>query len=62
MYFTFYNYCVYYSVVCGDYAAAMKCYIMAGAINSMFFVKDVSTDVWSQQVFFVLVCNIQLPT
>ena len=44
--------------MCGDYAAAVKCYIMAGAIDSMFFVKDVSTNVWSQQVF--LVCNIRL--
>ena len=56
--FTTYIYDIHYSVVCGDYAAAVKCYIMAGAIDSMFFVKDVSTNVWSQQVF--LVSNIQL--
>ena len=40
--------------MCGDHAAAMKCYIMAGAIDSLFFEKDVSPGVWSQQVLFVL--------
>ena len=38
--------------MCGDHAAAMKCYIMAGAIDSLFFEKDVSPGVWSQQVLF----------
>ena len=41
---------VHYSLVDGDHGAALKCYIMAGAIDSLFFVKDVSTNVWSQQV------------
>lgn len=36
--------------MCSDHAAALKCYVMAGAIDSLFFEKDVSACLWSQQV------------
>ncbi|XP_065891746.1 integrator complex subunit 8-like [Dysidea avara] len=40
-----------YFFATSDYATALKCYILAGAVASLFFEKDVSATVWSQQTY-----------
>jgi len=42
--------CILFVIATGDYATALKCYILAGAVASLFFEKDVPATVWSQQV------------
>ena len=41
---------ILFTIATSDYATALKCYILAGAVASLFFEKDVSATVWSQQV------------